>query len=66
MSRGSADRARTDAKELADLGYGQQLNRTMGSFTAFALAFSMVSINTGIITLFQSPFDEIGGAAVLL
>ncbi|MEV0739193.1 APC family permease [Streptomyces sp. NPDC050549] len=38
----------------------------MSSFTAFALAFSMVSINTGIVTLFTDPFSRVGGAAVLL
>nr|WSY55368.1 amino acid permease [Streptomyces sp. NBC_00886] len=56
----------TDADDLAALGYGQQLNRSMSSFTAFALAFSMVSINTGIVTLFTDPFSRVGGAAVLL
>ncbi|MET7485031.1 amino acid permease [Streptomyces sp. NPDC005538] len=57
---------RSDSDDLAALGYGQQLNRSMSSFTAFALAFSMVSINTGIVTLFTDPFNRIGGAAVLL
>lgn len=56
----------SDAEDLAALGYGQQLSRTMSPFTAFALAFSMVSINTGVVTLFLDPFSRIGGAAVLL
>ncbi|MCU1687853.1 MAG: Urea carboxylase-related amino acid permease [Amycolatopsis sp.] len=56
----------SDADDLAALGYGQQLNRSMSSFTAFALAFSMVSINTGVVTLFADPFTRIGGVAVLL
>ncbi|CUR58746.1 Amino acid permease-associated region [metagenome] len=56
----------SDSDDLAALGYGQQLSRTMSPFTAFALAFSMVSINTGIVTLFADPFTHIGGIAVLL
>ncbi|MFJ4153026.1 APC family permease [Streptomyces galbus] len=56
----------SDSDDLAALGYGQQLSRSMSSFTAFALAFSMVSINTGIVTLFSDPFHRIGGVAVLL
>lgn len=63
---GFSSRENADAADLAQLGYGQQLHRTMGGFTAFALAFSMVSINTGIVTLFEAPFDEVGGIAVLL
>lgn len=55
-----------DANDLAELGYDQQLHRTMSPFTAFALAFSMVSINTGIVTLFADPFRYLGGAAVFL
>jgi amino acid transporter len=56
----------SDSDDLAALGYGQQLSRTMSPFTAFALAFSMVSINTGIVTLFADPFTHVGGAAVFL
>jgi len=59
-------RATSDADDLAALGYGQQLSRTMSPFTAFALAFSMVSINTGVVTLFADPFTRVGGVAVLL
>ncbi|MEO3781237.1 amino acid permease [Micromonospora sp. B11E3] len=57
---------RSDEADLADLGYEQKLSRSMSSFTAFALAFSMVSINTGVISMYKSPFDELGGSAVLL
>jgi len=61
-----AAREEADSADLAALGYGQKLRRTMGGFTSFALAFSMVSINTGIVTLFADPFDRIGGVAILL
>ncbi|AHI25283.1 Amino acid permease-associated region [Komagataeibacter xylinus E25] len=55
-----------DDYELTTLGYEQKLHRTMGPFTSFALAFSMVSINTGIIALFSDPFMRVGGAGILL
>lgn len=56
----------SDDADLATLGYQQKLHRTMGSFTSFALAFSMVSINTGVVTLFADPFTRVGGVGILL
>ncbi|MCX4162047.1 MULTISPECIES: amino acid permease [Paraburkholderia] len=56
----------SDDADLATLGYQQKLHRTMGSFTSFALAFSMVSINTGVVTLFSDPFTRVGGVGILL
>lgn len=58
--------ASTDEADLAALGYKQKLRRTMGPFTSFALAFSMVSINTGVVTLFADPFTRVGGVGILL
>lgn len=55
-----------DDADLATLGYQQKLHRTMGPFTSFALAFSMVSINTGVVTLFSDPFTRVGGVGILL
>ncbi|MET2828496.1 APC family permease [Mesorhizobium shangrilense] len=55
-----------DEADLAALGYTQKLHRTMSPFTSFCLAFSMVSINTGVITLFSDPFNRVGGFGVLL
>jgi amino acid transporter len=55
-----------DDRDLESLGYKPKLHRTMGAYTSFALAFSMVSINTGIVTLFADPFSRIGGVAILL
>jgi amino acid transporter len=62
---GHAD-TEADDQDLRSLGYEQKLHRTMSAYTSFALAFSMVSINTGIITLFADPFSRIGGVAILL
>jgi amino acid transporter len=56
----------SDSDDLAKLGYQQKLHRTMSPFTSFCLAFSMVSINTGVITLFSDPFNRVGGIGVLL
>jgi amino acid transporter len=61
-----APAVQTDDGDLETLGYKPKLHRTMGAYTSFALAFSMVSINTGIITLFSDPFSRIGGVAILL
>ena len=55
-----------DEADLASLGYKQKLHRTMGPFTSFALAFSMVSIITGVVTLFSDPFTRVGGIGILL
>jgi amino acid transporter len=64
--RTDAPRPAGDDTDLESLGYQPKLHRTMGAYTSFALAFSMVSINTGIITLFADPFSRIGGVAILL
>jgi amino acid transporter len=52
--------------DLAQFGYRQQLNRTMGSYTSFALAFSMISVTTTVFTLFAQPFQALGGVAIWL
>jgi len=41
-----------DARELGRLGYAQELFRTMGGFSNFAISFSIISILTGAVTLF--------------
>jgi amino acid transporter len=63
---GLTSRLTGDDQDVAALGYKPKLHRTMGAYTSFALAFSMVSINTGIVTLFADPFSRIGGVAILL
>ena len=49
-----------DARELGKLGYVQELFRTMGGFSNFAISFSIISILTGAVTLFGYGF-EMGG-----
>jgi amino acid transporter len=41
-----------DARELARLGYAQQLFREMGGFSNFAVSFSIISILTGAVLLY--------------
>jgi len=42
-----------DARELNALGYAQELFRTMGGFSNFAISFSIISILTGAVTLYS-------------
>jgi len=41
-----------DSRELSRLGYAQELFRTMGGFSNFAISFSIISILTGAVTLY--------------
>src|SRR5262252_2208649 len=41
-----------DARDLARLGYAQQLFREMGGFSNFAISFSIISVLTGAIVLY--------------
>lgn len=66
-ARSSAGPATTGADaDLAQFGYKPQLNRTIGSYTSFALAFSMISVTTTVFTLFAQPFQALGGVAIWL
>ena len=53
---------REDARELAALGYAQELFRTMGGFSNFAISFSIISILTGAVTLYGHGL-RMGGPA---
>src|SRR5207237_4695071 len=48
-----ADQRHQDERELSTFGYAQELFRTMGGFSNFALSFSIISILTGAVTLYQ-------------
>lgn len=41
-----------DVRELARLGYAQQLFREMGGFSNFAISFSIISVLTGAVLLY--------------
>jgi urea carboxylase system permease len=53
--------ARSDEDELARFGYRQELRRSLGLFSSFAVAFSYISPTTGIFTLFALGLSTIGG-----
>jgi urea carboxylase system permease len=52
----------SDDRELADFGYKQELDRTLGSFATFAAGISYISILTGTFQLFYFGF-AFGGPA---
>jgi urea carboxylase system permease len=53
-----------DAADLARFGYRQELKRSLGVFSSFAVAFSYISPSTGIFTLFFLGLGAIGGAFI--
>ncbi len=53
-----------DAADLARFGYRQELKRSLGTFSSFAVAFSYISPSTGIFTLFALGLTTIGGAFI--
>ena len=56
------DRTATDGDELADFGYNQSLDRSIGKFASFAAGISYISILTGCFQLFYFGFAS-GGPA---
>jgi urea carboxylase system permease len=52
----------TDSNELANFGYKQELDRSLGNFSSFAAGFSYISILTGVIQLFAFGFAFAGPA----
>ncbi len=53
MSSAENFRADDDARDLQRLGYAQELLRRVGGFSNFAISFSIISILTGAVTLFD-------------
>lgn len=53
-----------DANELQRFGYKQQLRRSMGHFSSFAVAFSLISVFTGVSANFGHGLRQVGGALV--
>ncbi len=54
---------RQDVHDLHHLGYAQELFRTMGGFSNFAISFSIISILTGAVILFDYGLAWGGPAA---
>jgi len=53
-----------DSADLAEFGYKQELKRSLGTFSSFAVAFSYISPSTGIFTLFALGLTTIGGVFI--
>ena len=53
-----------DERDLARFGYKQELKRSLGLFSSFAVAFSYISPSTGIFTLFALGLTTIGGVFI--
>src|SRR5690348_1507204 len=53
-----------DSADLAQFGYNQELKRSLGVFSSFAVAFSYISPSTGIFTLFALGLGTIGGVFI--
>jgi len=54
------DRQQRDQDDLKRFGYAQELFRSMGGFSNFAISFSIISILTGAVTLYGYGL-EMGG-----
>ena len=49
---GRAEQIAQDERDLARLGYTQQLFREMGGFSNFAISFTIISVLTGAVLLY--------------
>jgi urea carboxylase system permease len=58
------EHAGSDEADLARFGYKQELRRSLGVFSSFAVAFSYISPSTGIFTLFALGLGTIGGVFI--
>jgi amino acid transporter len=56
----TSDQAARDTADLERFGYKQELNRGLGTFSSFAVAFSYISPSTGIFTLFFLGISALG------
>ena len=53
-----------DERQLAELGYKQELNRTWSGFSNFAISFSIISILAGCFTTFGQAWNNGGPIAI--
>jgi amino acid transporter len=68
MTQGTSreDVIQQDVKDLHQLGYAQELFRSMGGFSNFAISFSIISILTGAVILYDYGLAWAGTAASLI
>src|SRR2546430_2288065 len=63
-SQATTDQHAQDSADLAQYGYKQELKRTLGLGSSFAVAFSYISPSTGIFTLFALGLTTLGGVFI--
>ncbi len=66
QSRSREDVINQDVADLHKLGYAQELFRSMGGFSNFAISFSIISILTGAVILYDYGLAWAGTAAVMI
>ena len=66
QQRSREDTIKQDVADLHKLGYAQELFRSMGGFSNFAISFSIISILTGAVILYDYGLAWAGTAAVLI
>jgi amino acid transporter len=64
MGRTREEAIQQDITDLHGLGYAQELLRSMGGFSNFAISFSIISILTGAVILYNLGLTLAGPAAV--
>ena len=64
MTPSREDVIQRDLRDLHGLGYAQELLRSMGGFSNFAISFSIISILTGAVILFNYGLTLAGPASV--
>src|SRR3954466_1389061 len=53
-----------DAQRLHALGYAQELSRSLGAFSNFAISLSIICILSGGVTSFHLGLCSVGGASI--
>src|SRR5213596_1823298 len=66
MTKSREELIQQDVHDLHSLGYAQELFRSMGGFSNFAISFSIISILTGAVILYDYGLAWAGTAAVLI
>ncbi len=66
MTQTREEKIRQDVADLHGLGYAQELFRSMGGFSNFAISFSIISILTGAVILYDYGLAWAGTAAVMI
>ena len=66
QARSREETIQQDVADLHKLGYAQELFRSMGGFSNFAISFSIISILTGAVILYDYGLAWAGTAAVLI